>query len=59
MLINKTVCVTFNSLERPKCRWKDNIKMDLQEFGCGSMNWIRLTQDGDRWSELVNAVMDL
>ena len=38
-------------------RWVDNIKMDLQEFGCGRMDWIELAQDRDRWRALVNAVM--
>jgi hypothetical protein len=33
---------------RPKNRWEDNIKMDLQEVGCGGMNWIELAEDGDR-----------
>jgi hypothetical protein len=35
-------------LERPRRIWEDNIKMDLQEVGCGSMNWIELAQDTDR-----------
>jgi len=46
-------------LERPRCRWEDNIKMDLQEVGCGGMDWIELAQDRDRWCALVNAVMNL
>ena len=46
-------------LGRPKHRWEDNIKMDLQEVGCGGMDWIELAQDRDRWRELVNAVMNL
>jgi len=46
-------------LGRPRRRWEDNIKMDLQEVGCGSMDWIELAQDRDRWRELVNAVMNL
>ena len=46
-------------LWRPRRRWEDNIKMDLQEVGCGSMDWIELTQDRDRWRALVNAVMNL
>jgi hypothetical protein len=37
----------------------DNIKMDFQELGCGGMDWIDLTQEGDRWRVLVNAVMNL
>jgi len=43
----------------PRRRWKDNIKMDLQEVGCGSMEWIELAQDRDRWRVLVNAGMNL
>jgi hypothetical protein len=45
-------------LGRPRCRWEDNIKMDLQEVGWG-MDWIELAQDRDRWWALVNAVMNL
>jgi hypothetical protein len=49
---------------RLRRRWDDNIKMDLQEVGCGDTNWIELAQDrgrwrGDRWRALVNAVMNL
>ena len=46
-------------LGRPRCRWEDNIRMDLQEVGCGVMDWIKLAQDRDRWRALVNAVMNL
>jgi len=46
-------------LGRPRCRWEDNTKMDLQEVGCGGMDWIELVQDKDRWRALVNAVMNL
>jgi hypothetical protein len=46
-------------LGRPRLRWEDNIMMDLQEVGCGCMDWIGLAQDRDRWRELVNAVMNL
>jgi hypothetical protein len=44
---------------RPGCKWKDNIKMDLQELGCGGMDWIELAQVRDRCRALVNAVMNL
>ena len=46
-------------LGRPRRRWEDNIKMDLQEVGCGVVDWIELAQDRDRWRSLVNAVMNL
>jgi hypothetical protein len=46
-------------LGRPRRRWEDNIKMDLQEVGCGGMDWIDLGLDRDRWLALVNAVMNL
>ena len=46
-------------LGRPRCRWVDNIRMDLQEVGCGYMDWIGLAQDRDRWWTLVSAVMNL
>ena len=46
-------------LRRPRCRWGDNIRMDLQEVGCGDMDWIGLVQDRDRWRTLVSAVMNL
>jgi hypothetical protein len=46
-------------LGRPRRRWEDNIKMDLQEVRCEGMEWISLTQDTDRWRELVNAVINL
>jgi len=45
-------------LGRLSHRWEDNIKMDLQELGCGVMDWIELAQDRDRWRALVNAVMN-
>ena len=44
---------------RPRHRWEDYINMDLQEVGCGSMDWIKLAQERDRWWALVNAVMKL
>jgi hypothetical protein len=43
---------------RPRCRWEDNIKMDLQKVGCGGMDWIGRAQDTDRSRALVNAVMN-
>ena len=46
-------------LGRPRPRWVDNIRMDLQEMGCGYMDWIGLAQDRDRWRTLVSAVMNL
>ena len=46
-------------LRRPRRRWKDNIKMDLQEVGCGSRNCIDLAQDGDKRRDFVTAVMKL
>jgi len=45
-------------LGRPGRRWEDNIRMDLQEVGCGYMDWIGLAQDRDRWRTLVSAVMN-
>jgi hypothetical protein len=45
-------------LGRPRPRWEGNIKMDLQEVGCGGMDWIELAQDRDRWRALVSAVMN-
>jgi len=46
-------------LGRSSHRWEDNTKMDLQEVGCGVMDWIELTQNSDRWRAFVNAVMNL
>jgi len=46
-------------LGRPRRRWVDNIRMDLQDVGCGYMDWIGLAQDRDRWRTLVSAVMNL
>ena len=44
---------------RPRRRWVDNIRMDLQEVGCGYVDWTGLAQDRDRWRTLVSAVMNL
>jgi len=46
-------------LGRPKPRWENNIKMYLQEVGCGGMDWMELAQVRDRWWALVNGVMNL
>jgi len=46
-------------LGKPRCRWVDNIRTDLQEVICGYMDWIGLAQDRDRWQTLVSAVMNL
>ena len=44
---------------RPRRRWEDNIKIDIQEVGCGVMDWIELAQDTDGWRALVTALMNL
>jgi len=44
---------------RPRSRWEDNIKMDLQEVGWGTVAWIEVAKDMDRWRAHVNAVMNL
>jgi hypothetical protein len=46
-------------LEINRCRWEDNISMDLREIGWGGMDWIDLAQDRDQWRVLVNTVMKL
>ena len=46
-------------LGRPRHRWEDDIKVDLQEVGCGGMDWIELARDRERWRALVNAVLNL
>ena len=45
-------------LGRPRLRWEDYIMMDIQEVGCGGMDWTEVAQDRDRWRALVNAVMN-
>jgi 3-oxoacyl-ACP reductase-like protein len=46
-------------LGRPRRRWEDNIKMDLQVVGCAGMDWIELVRHRDRWRAVVNAVVNL
>jgi hypothetical protein len=46
-------------LGRPRCRWEDNIMMDLREIGFRDVDWIHWAQDKDRWQALVNMVMNL
>jgi hypothetical protein len=46
-------------LGRPRLRWLDNIRMHIQEVGCGCMDWTRLARDRDRWWTFVSAVMNL
>jgi hypothetical protein len=46
-------------LGRPRRRWENNIRMDLQEVVCEGMDWINLAQDRDRWRALVNVIMNL
>jgi hypothetical protein len=46
-------------LGRPRCRWEDNIKMDLRETGWDGVDWIDLTQDRDQWRAFVNTVVNL
>jgi hypothetical protein len=46
-------------LGRPRCRWEDNIKMDLWEIGINGTNWVQLAQDRFQWRACVNTVMNL
>jgi hypothetical protein len=46
-------------LRRPRCRWVDNIRMDLVEVGWGDVDWIGLAKDRNRWRALVNSVLNL
>ena len=57
VLVGKPECM--RPLGKPRRRWEDNIKMDLQEVGCGGMDWIGLAQNRDKWRALVNAAMNL
>ena len=45
-------------LGRPRCKWEDNIKMDLQEVGRGCGDWMELAQDRDKWRALASTVMN-
>jgi hypothetical protein len=49
---------TKRPLERPRCRWVDNVKMDLREIGRGGMGWIDVALDRDQWTTLVNTAMN-
>jgi hypothetical protein len=53
--VNVVICCIETTGER----WEDNIKMDLQEVGCGGMDWIELAQDRGKWRALVNVIMNL
>ena len=46
-------------LGRPRNRWQDNVRMDLQKVGCGGMDWIELTQDRHRWRTRVNVIINI
>jgi hypothetical protein len=46
-------------LGKPRRRWENNIKMNLQDVGCGDMDWMERAQDRDRWWTLMNGVMSL
>jgi hypothetical protein len=46
-------------LQRPRCKWEDNIKMDHTDIEWGGMDWVDLDQDWDQWRALVNRVKDL
>ena len=46
-------------LGRPRCRWEDNIRVDLEEIGINAGNWVDSAQDSNYWSALVNAALNL
>jgi hypothetical protein len=58
-ILSQSLFPIYPKIGRPRHRWEDNIKMDLQELGCGGMDWIEVAQVRDRWRALVNAVMNL
>jgi hypothetical protein len=49
----------YISFRRPRCRWEDNIKIDLREAGWEDVHWMHLVQDRDQWQALVNMVKNL
>jgi hypothetical protein len=51
--------IVRTSKSRPRRRWEDGIRMDLEEIGWGGVKWIHLAQNMDRWLAVVNAVMNL
>ena len=57
ILVGKPECK--KPLGRPRRRWEDDIKVDLQEVGCGGVDWFELAQGRDGWREFVNVVMNL
>jgi hypothetical protein len=59
VIFNVYIYIHNIPLERPRRRWEDNIKLDLQEVGCGGLDWMELAQDRDRWRALVKAVMNI
>ena len=58
-LLSSALFLMCRPLGRHRRRWVDNIRMDLQEVGCGYVDWIGLAQDRDRWRTLVSAVMNI
>ena len=46
-------------LRMPRCRWEDNIRMDLKEMGINTKNWVDSAQDRDYWRDLVNAALNV
>ena len=57
ILASVILMLILRPLGRPRRRWKDNIKMDLQEAGGGRGDWMELAQDRDRWRALVGTVI--